>query len=185
MKFIPLIAALLALLVSPARSASPSKPNVVFIVIDNVDFGYMGKCYGGTGLTPHIDRIAERGVKFTRAYAVTPLCVPSRYTCLSGRYASRAHDADPAMMPRNDDEAGGHIALETNLPNLPKVMQRGWLPHRLRRQVSSRERRNMAAIPRKGRQTCSNRSGRVAEEAQCLADGAHQGARIRFRRHAD
>lgn len=106
-------------------AAEEPRPNVVFIIIDNVDFGYMGKCYGGTGLTPHIDWIAERGVKFTRAYAVTPLCVPSRYTCLSGRYASRAHEAagDDAAATE-DDEAGARIALEADLPNLPNVMQR-------------------------------------------------------------
>lgn len=102
--------------------AAELRPNVLFIIIDNVDFAYMGRCYGGTSLTPHMDRIAERGVKFTRAYAATPLCVPSRYTCLSGRYASRAHpaaDADTA----EDDESGGHISLETQLPNLPNVMR--------------------------------------------------------------
>lgn len=105
------------------RAAEPL-PNVVFIIIDNVDFGYMGKCYGGTGLTPHLDRIAERGVKFTRAYAVTPLCIPSRYTCLSGRYASRAHAAAGDDNAADDDEGGSHIALETDLPNLPNVMQK-------------------------------------------------------------
>lgn len=103
-------------------AAAPPPPNVVFIVIDNVDFGYMGKCYGGTSLTPHMDRIAERGVKFTRAYAVTPLCVPSRYTCLSGRYASRARPAGADAAAAEEDEAGGHAVLETDLPNLPNVM---------------------------------------------------------------
>ena len=98
-------------------------PNVVFIIIDNVDFGHMGKCYGGSGLTPHMDRIAERGVKFNRAYAVTPLCVPSRYTCLSGRYASRAHEAG-VEDAADEGEGGGRIALEADLPNLPNVMQR-------------------------------------------------------------
>ena len=78
------------------KSAAPvfqglekSKPNILYIVVDNVDFDYMGGCYGGHGFTPNMDRIAERGVKFTRAYSPTPLCVPSRYTCLTGRYAMR------------------------------------------------------------------------------------------------
>lgn len=39
----------------PSVAAEP-RPNVVFIIIDNVDFGYMGKCYGGTSLTPHLDQ---------------------------------------------------------------------------------------------------------------------------------
>ena len=115
------IAFLLAFVLGRSSFAAEPRPNVVFIIIDNVDFGYMGKCYGGDGLTPHLDRIAERGVKFTRAYAVTPLCVPSRYTCLSGRYASRAHQTGDASVD-DDDEAGGHAMLETDLPNLPNVM---------------------------------------------------------------
>ncbi|HEY1169807.1 MAG TPA: sulfatase-like hydrolase/transferase [Verrucomicrobiae bacterium] len=113
------IACILAWLTGLSLGAAESRPNVVFIVIDNVDFGYLGKCYGGTSLTPHLDRIAERGVKFTRAYAVTPLCVPSRYTCLSGRYASRGH---ATANDDDDGEGGSHVALEADRPNLPKVM---------------------------------------------------------------
>lgn len=104
----------------------PARANVLFIVIDNVDYEYFGKCYDGLGLTPQMDRIAERGVTFTRAYAVTPLCVPSRYTCLTGRYASRYHGASSAEAngeERDEEEAGGRITLESHLPNLPKVMQ--------------------------------------------------------------
>lgn len=103
-----------------AAEEPSSKPNVVFIVIDNVDFAHMGKCYGGDSLTPHLDRIAERGVKFTRAYATTPLCVPSRYTCLSGRYASRSQNS--AGGETEDGEGGWNIQLEKDQPNLPKVM---------------------------------------------------------------
>ena len=116
---------LVALGGSPSIAAQPSRPNVLFIVIDNVDYQYFGKCYGGTGLTPEIDRIAERGVTFTRAYAVTPLCVPSRYTCLTGRYASRYRGSDSAEDREVDseEEAGGRLTLESHLPNLPKVMQ--------------------------------------------------------------
>jgi arylsulfatase A-like enzyme len=118
------IAALLALALGHPSVAAEPRPNVLFIIIDNVDFGYMGKCYGGTGLTPHMDKIAEHGVKFTRAYAVTPLCVPSRYTCLSGRYASRAHEAAADADAADDEEGGAHVALEADLPNVPNVMQK-------------------------------------------------------------
>lgn len=113
---------LISVLAAPwANAAAEPRPNVVFIVIDNVDFAHMGKCYGGSSLTPHLDRLAEGGVKFTRAYATTPLCVPSRYTCLTGRYASRAPSAAGAEV--EDDEGGWSIELEKSLPNLPNVMQ--------------------------------------------------------------
>lgn len=121
-----LFAAVLGLACSRTWAAeAPARPNVLFIVIDNVDYEYFGKCYGGRGLTPEMDRIAERGVTFTRAYAVTPLCVPSRYTCLTGRYASRYHGATPAEANDvdPDEEAGGRLTLESHLPNLPRTMQ--------------------------------------------------------------
>lgn len=118
------IAWLSACMLCKSAIAAEPRPNVVFIIIDNVDFGYMGKCYGGTSLTPHMDQIAERGVKFTRAYAVTPLCVPSRYTCLSGRYATRAHETGGDDAATTDDyESVQHLALETDLPNVPNVMR--------------------------------------------------------------
>jgi arylsulfatase A-like enzyme len=104
-----------------ARAAAPARPNVLFIVIDNVDYDYMGKCYGGSGLTPQMDAIAKQGVTFTRSYAVTPLCVPSRYTCLTGRYASRCHIGGQA--DAEDDEPGSRCILEPNLPNIASVMR--------------------------------------------------------------
>jgi arylsulfatase A-like enzyme len=111
-------------LLGVGATAANSKPNVLFIVIDNADFEHLGQCYGGSGLTPHLDRIAERGVKFTRAYATTPLCIPSRYTCLTGRYASRCKAAGPEGETLGDDEEGGaRSALEADLPNLPKTMR--------------------------------------------------------------
>ncbi len=117
--FLPLIIVCLGW----CSAIAESKPNVVFIVIDNADFEHFGRSYGGSGLTPHIDRIAERGVKFTRAYATTPLCVPSRYTCLTGRYASRSRGHTAAAEVEDDEEAGGHCTLEPGLLNLPKVMR--------------------------------------------------------------
>jgi len=142
------IAALWALIAGCPSYAAEPRPNVVFIIIDNVDFNHLGKCYGGASLTPHMDRIAERGVKFTRAYAVTPLCVPSRYTCLSGRYASRAHSTALGDAADDEDEGGGHIALEADLPNLPGVMQQaGYRTGFVGNTTLSR--RNMAASPAK------------------------------------
>ena len=65
------------------------KPNVIFIITDDQkleSFGFIK----GKALTPNIDRLASQGVYFSRGYASTSVCTPSRYTCMTGRYASRS-----------------------------------------------------------------------------------------------
>ena len=83
------LAALLCLGVSDASSAvnAPNRPNIVFILVDDLrwdDLGYAGHPFSRT---PHIDRIAREGVSFRNAFATTPLCSPSRATILTGQYA--------------------------------------------------------------------------------------------------
>ncbi len=61
------------------------RPNVVLIFADDLGYGDV-QCYGGKVKTPHIDRLAEEGVRFTRAYLPASVCSPSRYSLLTGRY---------------------------------------------------------------------------------------------------
>lgn len=73
-----------------STSAFAASPNVVFILTDDqgaVDAG----CYGSTDLvTPNIDALAARGVRFTQFYSAAPVCSPSRAGILTGRYPVRA-----------------------------------------------------------------------------------------------
>jgi arylsulfatase A-like enzyme len=85
---------LLALLVLLSKCASTSQggskmPNVLFIVVNNLrpELG----CYGNNAvISPNIDRIAEKGFFFERAYCQYPLCGPSRCSMLSGLYPTRS-----------------------------------------------------------------------------------------------
>ncbi|MGW5366243.1 sulfatase [Actinopolymorpha pittospori] len=65
--------------------ASP-RPNIVFILIDDLGWADLG-CYGSSFYeTPHLDRLAARGARFTNAYAAAPVCSPTRASIMSGKY---------------------------------------------------------------------------------------------------
>lgn len=73
---------------SAARAAAVSRPNIVFILADDLGIGEVS-CYGAdTVKTPHIDALARGGTRYDHAYTV-PLCGPSRAAILTGRYAFR------------------------------------------------------------------------------------------------
>ena len=71
------------------HAADASKPNIVFIMAD--DLGYADvACYGRPDIaTPHIDRIAARGVRFTQGYANSAVCSATRTALITGRYQYR------------------------------------------------------------------------------------------------
>ena len=69
---------------SPAR-----QPNIVILFADDLGYGELG-CQGNDEIpTPHIDSIAENGVRFTNGYVTEPVCSPSRAGLISGRYQHR------------------------------------------------------------------------------------------------
>ncbi len=71
--------------------ATPYRPNVVFVLADDMGYGDIG-CYNPESKipTPHLDRMAEEGIRFTDAHAGSALCTPSRYALLTGRYCWRS-----------------------------------------------------------------------------------------------
>ena len=76
---------------TPAAAQQPQKPNVVFILADNVGYGDLGP-YGGGELrgvaTPNIDQLAREGLRLTQ-YLVEPSCTPSRAALMTGQYSIR------------------------------------------------------------------------------------------------
>ncbi|CAN5914252.1 hypothetical protein BH23PLA1_BH23PLA1_43940 [soil metagenome] len=89
-------AMLMALLImAPASSSAddeakaPRRPNVVFILADDLGWTDMG-CYGSKYYqTPNIDRLAAQGMRFTDGYTCGPNCQPTRAALLSGQYGPR------------------------------------------------------------------------------------------------
>ncbi len=77
-----------------ASAGMPQKPNIVFILID--DMGWTDVCCYGSKFheTPNIDRLAEQGMRFTDAYAACPVCSPTRASILAGQYPARVGITD-------------------------------------------------------------------------------------------
>src|SRR5690606_17591346 len=93
--------------VAPARGeAEPPRPNVVLILADDLGYGDLSS-YGADDLpTPHIDRLAREGIRFTAHYAAANTCSPSRAALLTGRYPPRTgvnavifHDSPDGLPP--------------------------------------------------------------------------------------
>lgn len=76
------------------RAAAPPRPNIVFILADDLGWSDIG-CYGNKDIaTPNLDRLAGEGARFTQAYAACPVCSPTRGSILTGRYPVRTGVTD-------------------------------------------------------------------------------------------
>jgi hypothetical protein len=74
----------------PAGAADEaSHPNVVFVLVDDMGYADAGVLGSADLRTPHIDRLAREGVRFTDFYANAPVCTPTRAAFITGRYQQR------------------------------------------------------------------------------------------------
>ncbi len=116
MKNINSIVSILVLPVVPLIAASSTaKPNIVLIYLDDLGYGDIS-CYGGKINTPHIDALANNGVRFTNGYATSATSTPSRYGLLTGVYPWRNKDAKilPGTAP---------LIIGTEQQTLPKMLR--------------------------------------------------------------
>src|SRR5262249_21994138 len=81
-------ALLVATMLATLPAAAQQKPNIVFILVDNVGWGAFG-AYGGTIPTPRIDKMASEGIRFNN-YNVEAQCTPSRSAIMIGRHPVRS-----------------------------------------------------------------------------------------------
>jgi arylsulfatase A-like enzyme len=107
MRFSSFILSLLSLTPWPALAGSPQrKPNIIFIMADDLGYGELG-CYGQTLIqTPNIDRLAAQGIRFTQAYAGSTVCAPSRGILMTGLH-------------------NGHAPVRDNVPHYPSYLRDG------------------------------------------------------------
>lgn len=87
-----------------AQLESSLKPNIIFIMADDLGYGDLG-CYGQEILkTPNIDQLAEEGLRFTQAYSGGPVCTPSRSVLMTGLH-------------------NGHTPARDNIPHYHPYLQ--------------------------------------------------------------
>jgi len=80
------------------RGTAGPKPNVIFILADDLGYGELG-CFGQEKIrTPNIDRIAAEGMKLTQHYSGSPVCAPSRCVLLTGKHTGHAYIRDNSEM---------------------------------------------------------------------------------------
>jgi arylsulfatase A-like enzyme len=90
---------------------SARRPNVVFVVVDDLGWTDLG-CYGSTFYdTPNLDRLATQSIRFTQAYAASPVCSPTRAALLTGRHPVRIGITD--WIPGMPDDRADQPQLRT------------------------------------------------------------------------
>jgi arylsulfatase A-like enzyme len=89
-----LVVGLLPACRSQPASVPEETPNVVLILIDDLGWADTGAYGSAFYETPNIDRLAQSSMRFTRAYAASPVCSPTRSSIMTGRHPARLHQTD-------------------------------------------------------------------------------------------
>src|SRR6266850_1558730 len=81
------------------EQVTPKKPNIIFIMADDLGYGDLG-CYGQAKIkTPNIDRLAAEGMRFTQCYAGSTVCAPSRSALMTGQHTGHTHIRGDGDLP--------------------------------------------------------------------------------------
>ena len=101
-------------------------PNFIFIVADDLGYADLG-CYGGRDadfgkVSPNIDRLAEAGIKFTQGYSNSPVCSPTRFAMLSGRYQYHFRGAAEEPLGSKTRESQT-LGFPVDHPTLPSILK--------------------------------------------------------------
>ena len=105
---------------------APARPNILFIVADDLGFADLG-CYGGRparfgAVSPVLDHLAARGIRFTQGYANSPVCSPTRFALMTGRFQYRLRGA--AEEPINSkSRSSTTLGLPPEHPTLPSLLR--------------------------------------------------------------
>ncbi|OUW76647.1 MAG: hypothetical protein CBD74_12830 [Saprospirales bacterium TMED214] len=108
-----------------ATTARGERPNIIMFLIDDQNPSSIAT-YGGDTYTPNLDRMADEGMKFTRAYVSSSVCTPSRYSFLTGRFAGNSYSklyAEAVGSQGNQGLPNFNVALERDKMNVGNVLR--------------------------------------------------------------
>lgn len=108
------------LLTASAIADEPRRPNVIYILADDLGYGDLG-CYGQTKIeTPHIDRLAKNGMRFTQHYSGSTVCAPSRCSLMTGLHTGHA-----VVRGNSEVKPEGQTPMPADTFTLAKHLQSG------------------------------------------------------------
>jgi len=106
-----------------ASAATNSRPNFIFILIDDMGYGDLS-CYGGKpGLTPNIDSLAREGIRFTQFYVSSPICSPSRTAFTTGQFPARWRITSYLAARAENERRGMAQWLDVKAPTLARTLR--------------------------------------------------------------
>jgi arylsulfatase A-like enzyme len=104
-------------------AADGPRPNVVIVLADDFGWGDLS-CYGGTlGETPHLDRMAREGIRFTQFYVASPICSPSRCGIITGQSPGRWRITSFLQTRAGNKACGQADFLDPKAPSLPRALR--------------------------------------------------------------
>src|SRR5215475_8739528 len=105
-------------------AAGRLRPNVLVVLADDLGWGDLS-CYGGTlAATPHLDRMAREGVRFTQFYVAAPICSPSRCGILTGQFPARWRLTSYLQTRAGNRACAQADFLDPRAPALPRALRR-------------------------------------------------------------
>ncbi len=112
------------LVLSCSKEKSPTKPNIILIMADDLGCNELG-CYGQKIIkTPNIDGLAEEGMTFTQFYAGSPVCAPSRCVLLTGLHTGHAFVRDNYELGGfRDEDEGGQLPLPEGTKTIGTILK--------------------------------------------------------------
>ena len=110
-------------LAAPAAKAQPTRPNFIFVLLD--DMGYADlSCYGGQpGQTPHVDALAREGIRFSQFYVGSPICSPSRTAFTTGQCPARWNITSYLAARAENERRGMAQWLDVSAPTLARTLK--------------------------------------------------------------